>query len=113
MKSVAIVVSIILVSVFMFGENPSMAQENSKLSSLEEHNKSIVLRYFQDILDGKQFDIMNELFTTDIVMHRPEGVISNLHQIQPAFKLGLSPHTVKTTIHDIFASSETLRLTFR
>ena len=106
MKSLEMVVLITLVSVFMFAGSPSKAEDKSKSSSLEEHNKSIVFRYFHDVLDGKQFDIMSELFTTDIVMHRPEGVLSNLNLIQPGFNLGLSPHTLTTTIHDIFASGD-------
>jgi predicted ester cyclase len=90
----------------MFSGSPCQAEQKSHSSSVEEHNKSVVQRYFQDVLDGKQFDIMNELFTTDIMMHRPEGVLSNLSKIQPLFQSALSPHTFKTTIHDIFASGD-------
>ena len=106
MKFVALLIFITLVGVFILTGSPCHAQQKSQSSSLEEHNKSIVLRYIQEVLDGKQYTIMEELFTTDIVMHRPESVLSNLHVIQPIFKSGLSPHTLKTTIHDIFASGD-------
>ena len=106
MKCLAPVVFIILVGIFMLAGSPCHAEEKNQSSSLEEHNKSIVLRYIQEVLDGKQYATMKELFTTDIMMHRPEGVLSNLPFIQMIFESALSPHTLKTTIYDIFASGD-------
>lgn len=106
MRYVALVVFITLVSVFMLAGSPCYAEEKSQSSSLEEHNKSIVLRYFQEVLDGKQFATTEELFTPNSVIHRPEGTVSNLSFIKMFFELALSDLTVKTTIHDIFASGD-------
>ena len=106
MKYVGLVVFITLVGVFMLAGSSCYAEEKSQSSSLEEQNKSIVLRYVQEVLDGKQYAIMKELFTEDIVMHRPEGELSNLLFIQMGFEATLSPHTLQTTIHDIFASGD-------
>ncbi|WP_372882320.1 ester cyclase [Psychromonas sp.] len=106
MENLKQVIFITLLSVFLFSVSPCQAEQQTPSPSVEEHNKSIAQRYFQDVLDGKQFDIMNELFTADIMMHRPEGILSNLSKIQPLFKSALSPHTFKTTIHDIFSSGD-------
>lgn len=100
MRCVGLVIFITIFSVFIFSGSPCLAD------SVEEHNKSVVQRYFKDVLDGKQFDIMSELFTEDIVMHRPGSDWSNLSKIQPLFTAGISPHTFKTTIHDIVASGD-------
>ena len=106
MKYAALVVFTTFVGVFTLVGDLSYAENLSQSSPREEHNKSIVLRYMQEVLDGKQYATMNELFTTDIVMHRPEGVLSNLPDIQMIFEGALSPHTLQTTIHDMFASGD-------
>ena len=69
-----------------------------------EHNRSVVLRYLKEVLDGKKIDLLDGLFTTDIIMHRPEGKLSNLYQVKMFLGFGLSFVTLETTIHDIFAS---------
>jgi predicted SnoaL-like aldol condensation-catalyzing enzyme len=74
----------------------------------KEHNKSVVLQYFKEVLDDKKFDLMDELFTTDVIMHRPEGDLSNLSQIKVGFKTALSKSKMETTIHDIIATGDRL-----
>ena len=63
-----------------------------------------MLQYFQDILDGKQFNQMPDVFTSDVVMHRQDGAWSSLYVIQPLFEGMLTPHAMKTTIHEVVAS---------
>jgi predicted SnoaL-like aldol condensation-catalyzing enzyme len=75
-------------------------------SSAEERNKALVLEYFQEVLDGKQFHRMPNIFTSDIVMHRPDAVWSSLYVIQPMFEMALTPHSMKTTIHEVVASGD-------
>jgi predicted ester cyclase len=70
-----------------------------------ERNRSVVLRYVKGVLDGKKIDFLDELFATDVIMHRPEGKLSNLDQVKTFLGLGLSFVTFETTIHDIFASN--------
>ena len=74
--------------------------------SPEEHNKSIVLQYFQEILDGEQYSRISDVFTPYVVMHRPEGDLTYLDTIYTAFEKGLSPHTIETTIHEMVASGD-------
>ena len=38
-----------------------------------EFNKAIVRRYFEEVLDRRKLDILDELVTTDCVIHRPEA----------------------------------------
>lgn len=72
----------------------------------EDQNKALVLKYFQEILDGEQYGQMSEVFTPDVVMHRPEGTLTNLYVIQPFLEATLSPHTFETTIHEVVASGD-------
>jgi len=74
--------------------------------SAEERNKALVLEYFQQVLDGKQFQLMPKIFTPDVVMHRPDGEWNSLFVIQPMFEGMLTPHTIKTTIHEVVASGD-------
>ena len=85
------------------------------VSLREEHNKSIVLQYFQEILDGKQYSRMPDVFTPDVVMHRPEGTLTYIGIVQTAFKKALSLHTIETTIHEMIASGDyvSVRLSHR
>jgi hypothetical protein len=75
-----------------------------------EQNRSVVLRYIKEVLDGKKIDLLHELFTTDVIMHRPEGNLSTLDQVKMFLGLGLSFVTLETTIHDIFASDNRVAL---
>lgn len=75
-------------------------------TSPEEHNKSIVVQYFQEILDGKQYSQMPDVFTYDVVVHRPEGTLTYMDAIHAMFVKGLSPHTMVTTIHEMIASGD-------
>jgi hypothetical protein len=42
---------------------------------------------------------MPDVFTADVVMHRPEGTLTYIGVVQTAFAKALSPHTIETTIH--------------
>jgi len=37
-----------------------------------ERNKAVVHRFFEEVLDGGNMDLMLELFASDAVVHRPE-----------------------------------------
>ena len=95
--------------------NPETKIPTDSASLPEEHNKSMVLQYFQEILDGEQYSRMPDVFTPDVVMHRPEGSLTYLDTIFAAFKQGLSPHTIETTIHEMVASGDyvSVRLSHR
>ncbi len=83
--------------------------------SAEEHNKAMVSQYFQEIIDGKQYSRMPEVFTPDVVMHRPEGTLTYLGVVQTTLMKALSPHTMETTIHEMIASGDygSVRLSHR
>ena len=76
------------------------------MTSPEEHNESIGMQYFQEILDGKQYSHMPDVFTYDVVVHRPEGTLTYMDGIHAMFVKGLSPHTMETTIHEMIASGD-------
>jgi predicted ester cyclase len=95
--------------------NPEKGIPADSVALGEEHNKSMVVIYFQEILDGEQYNRMPDVFTPDVVMHRPEGTLTYLGIVQTAFKKALSPHTIETTIHEMIASGDdvSVRLSHR
>lgn len=48
-----------------------MAQSPYTPKAQEARNKVVVERYFREVLDRKQVDLLPELFARDIVLHRP------------------------------------------
>ena len=99
MKDTLLVVSIVTVLLSM-----TTVWKESFAADPIDHNRSVVLRYIKEVLDGKKIDLLDELFTTDIIMHRPEGKLSNLDQVKMVFGFVFSAVTFETTIHDIIAS---------
>lgn len=48
-----------------------MEHSLSASKAREARNKAVVERYFHEVLDRKQFDLMPELMAPDVVLHRP------------------------------------------
>ena len=48
-----------------------MAQPAYVPKAQETRNKAVVERYFREVLDGGRIELMPELFTRDVVLHRP------------------------------------------
>jgi hypothetical protein len=45
--------------------------EETKMSIVS--NKAMVRRYFEEVVDKRKLDILDELVTADCVIHRPEA----------------------------------------
>lgn len=106
MKHTAKIILATIIGVFVLMECFCFAADMGQSVDQEAHNKAVVLRYFHEVLDGKRFDRMDALFTKDVVMHRPDGTLSDLAFIQSMFKTGLSAHDLETIIHDVIASED-------
>jgi predicted ester cyclase len=72
-------------------------------------HKEIVRRYFSEVVDKKKTDILDELWTPDCVVHRPDGpTIIGLEN----FKRGVKQRVLDvysefiTTIHDLIAEND-------
>jgi predicted SnoaL-like aldol condensation-catalyzing enzyme len=48
-----------------------MAQSGYVPQAQQARNKAIVERYFREVLDQKKIEVMPELLTPDVVLHRP------------------------------------------
>jgi predicted SnoaL-like aldol condensation-catalyzing enzyme len=44
----------------------------------ESRNKAVVERYFHEVLDGKKIELMPEILTQDVVLHRPGFDVTGL-----------------------------------
>ena len=76
--------------------------------SIADH-KAIVRRYFEEVVDKSRPDILDELATTDCIIHRPEAPESIIGL--EAFKLALGRilqvySEFTTTIHDVIGEED-------
>jgi predicted ester cyclase len=79
-----------------------------------EANKAIVKRYFEEVLDERKLDILDELVAADCVIHRPEAEepIRGLEAFRQALERILQVYSeFTTTIHDLIAEDD--RVVFR
>ncbi len=76
---------------------------------MSEENSAIVSRYFAEAVDRGKVDILDELFTGDCVIHRPEASAPpvGLDNFKKALGALLNAYSeFKTTVHDLFASDD-------
>ena len=74
-----------------------------------ESNKTVVRRYFEEAVDKRNLDVLDEIVTTDCVIHRPEASepIRGLEAFKQALKKILQVYSeFTTTIHDLIAEED-------
>src|SRR5262245_5584621 len=74
-----------------------------------ESNKAIVRRYFEEVLDKRKLVILDEVVTTDCIIHRPEASepIRGLGAFRRTLERILQVYNeFKTTIHDLIAEED-------
>ncbi|HXV81707.1 MAG TPA: ester cyclase [Candidatus Binatia bacterium] len=78
-------------------------------TTMSEENKATVRRYFAEALDKRNMDILDEFFTADCVIHRPEAseALVGLDNFKRALGTLLDTYSeFRTTVHDLFASDD-------
>ncbi len=73
------------------------------------HQKAIVRRYFEEVLDKRKLDVFDELVTTDCIIHRPEvpEPIVGLEAFRQFLKGILEVYSdFSTTIHDVIGEDD-------
>lgn len=83
-----------------------------------ESNKSIVRRYFEEVVDKRKLEILDEIVSMDCIIHRPEvsEPIRGLEAFRHALERILQVYSeFTTTIHDLIAEKDRVacRLTHR
>ena len=69
-------------------------------------NKAIVRRYFEEVVDKRDLDILDEIVTKDCIIYRPEAPepIRGLEAFKQALEKILQVYSeFTTTIHDLIA----------
>lgn len=72
-------------------------------------NKTTVRRYFEEALDKRNLDVLDEIVTTDCIIHRPEASepIRGLEAFKHALERILQTYIeFTTTIHDLIAEED-------
>jgi predicted ester cyclase len=73
------------------------------------YNKAIVRRYFEEVIDKGNIDVLDEIVTADCVIHRPEAPepIIGIEAFKEALGGILQTYSdFKTTIHDLIAEED-------
>ena len=74
-----------------------------------DSNKETVRRYFEEVVDKRHLDILDEIVTTDCMIHRPEASepIRGLEAFRQALERILQVYSeFTTTIHDFIAEKD-------
>ena len=74
-----------------------------------ETNKAIVRRYIEEALDKRNLNVLDEIVTTDCIIHRPEAAepIRGLEAFKHALERILQTYSeLSTTIHDLIAEED-------
>src|SRR5262245_48538976 len=72
-----------------------------------EANKAIARRYFSEMVDQRSDKLIEELWTEDCVVHRPEVSPKGREAFRQAFNRVVGPYSeFKTTIHDLVAEND-------
>ncbi|HEU5463257.1 MAG TPA: ester cyclase [Candidatus Binatia bacterium] len=74
-----------------------------------ESNKAIVRRYFEEVVDKRKLEVLDEIVSMDCVIHRPEASepIRGLEAFKHALERILQTYSeFTTTIHDLIAEED-------
>ena len=74
-----------------------------------DDNKAIVRRYFEEVLDSRRLDVLDEIVAIDCIIHRPEAPepIRGLEPFKHALEGILQVYSeFTTTIHDLIAEED-------
>jgi hypothetical protein len=71
-------------------------------------NKAIARRYFSEMVDERSDKLLEELWTEDCILHRPEvsATIKGREAFREAFNRVVGPYSEKTTIHELVPDND-------
>jgi predicted ester cyclase len=90
-----------------------IAQARAGAASTQQQ---VVLSYFHDVLDGRKIGLLENLFLSDCVIHRPEGTTNGMVAIRSVVERNIAAYSkFETEMHDIFESGDrvVVRITHR
>lgn len=70
-----------------------MDHASSAIEAQETRNKTVVARYFHEVLDQKNFGVMPELLAPDVIVHRPGFVATGLEVVTRNLRARLQDYT--------------------
>ena len=66
---------------------------SAELKSRETRNKAVVARYFKEVLDRRNFDVMPEIIAPEVIVHRPGFVATGLDTVTRNLRARLEDYT--------------------
>ena len=82
---------------------PAQVQSLATVSAQQK----VVLSYFHDVLDGRRFGLVDQLFDADCVIHRPEGTVNGVANMRAFLERGLATFAkFETEVHDLVESGD-------
>jgi hypothetical protein len=83
------------------GERDATQKEETR--AMSEENKTLVRRYFEEIWDKGNLNLIDELFTTDFVRHGPTGTEGEVRGLE-GFKGLVSTRLAAPTTVSLWAT---------
>jgi predicted ester cyclase len=95
---------------------PVGAFAQPRLPSARSLQENVVLSYFHDLLDGRKIELLESLFLSECVIHRPEGTVKGMAGIRGIVERNIAAYSqFATEVHDVFESGDrvVVRITHR
>jgi predicted ester cyclase len=95
---------------------PVGAFAQPRLPSARSPQENVVLSYFHDVLDGRRIGLLESLFLSECVIHRPEGSVKGMPGIRGVVERNIAAYSqFATEVHDVFESGDrvVVRITHR
>ena len=89
---------------------------NGRFKNEQAIHEELVRRYFHEILDRGQIELIDEIFHPQCIMHRPAGTVVGIDGVRGVAERRKETFSqFETQIHDIFGAGDRLvaRLTHR
>jgi predicted ester cyclase len=86
---------------------PAAAFAQPKSLSAPSPREKVVLSFFHDVLDGRKIELLESLFLSDCVIHRPEGTVRGMAGIRGVVERNIAAYSkFATEVHDVFESGD-------
>jgi len=111
MKNLRMILPLALILCFMVGcqDKEAMAElEAMKAQAgIEEQNKEIVERYWDEKWNARNPGILDELMTSDVIYHGTSMEMNGIEEYKQVYNIYLSAfHDTQTTVEDLIAEGD-------
>jgi predicted ester cyclase len=108
--------SSVMVTALMLLSLPVGSRAQSRSAAVQSAQQKRVLSYFHDVLDGRQIDLIDNMFQPDCALHFGSSDVKGIAGVRSMVeRIDTTYSRLTTEVHDIFESGDrvAVRLTHR